>query len=464
MTWHRRRPKQTKVFWFFFSKKNNFLSSYLCSMSLRFRLLAAIFAALLVSFAAGAGLAAWHAAATVHDELAASLASARDGTLAGLAGVPPGQAGMAQLRRMVAAFDGNRHVRAELLDPGGEVLAASVPGMGAAAPGWFRHLVAPNLKPVLARVGSAAVFRLVADAHSEAGERWTELSERMASLGVFFVVAAVLCSVTVGRSLRPLTALAAGFARVGRGELQAELVEAGPPEIATLAGAFNRMAAELRAAEAQNRRLSQQVMTIAEEERAEIARDLHDDIGPLLFATTAFAASIGRMVETGDVASVPAQLRAIQESVAQVQREVRDMLGRLHEAAAAPADLHAALEELFGFWRGVRPNVAFSADVALAAARLNDAARECLFRAAQEGISNAVRHAQPSHVWVRAWVRDGMAVLSVRDDGMPLAAGSGQGLGLAGMRARAAALGGRVDIVRDAGWEVIVSLPLESAG
>jgi two-component system sensor histidine kinase UhpB len=436
-------------------------------MSLQSRLLAAIFLALLVSFSVGAGLATWHAARSVHDELAVSLASARQGTLAGLANLAPGDAGATQLRRLLQAFDGNQHVQAALLDADGHVVLASTQGVGTGAPAWFLKLVAPRLKKVLAPVSSVPgvrAFRLEADAASEAGERWTELSERVASLGVFFVVAALLCSVTVGRSLRPLTALAQGFSRVGRGELRAELVEAGPPEIATLAGAFNRMAAALRSAEAQNRRLSQQVVTIADEERAEIARDLHDEIGPLLFATANFAAAIGRMVETGDLGAVPAQLRSIQDATAQVQREVRDMLGRLHDGETAPADLATAVAELASFWRGVRPETVFAAEIAASCARLGAAARECLFRAAQEGVSNAVRHGAPLHVWIGAQVCDGLAVLSVRDDGAGGVEGADltQGLGLAGMRARAGALGGRVEIDRVGGWTVSVHLPLEA--
>jgi len=435
-------------------------------MSLQTRLLAAIFLALLASFSVGAGLATWHAARSVRDELTASLASARQGTLAGLANLAPGDLGAAQLRRMLHAFDGNPHVQAALLDKDGHPVMTSKPGLEAGAPTWFLRLVAPPVEKVVAPVAGAAgasAFRLEADAAGEAGERWGELSERMASLAVFFVVAALLCSATVGRSLRPLTALAHGFSRVGRGELRAELVEAGPPEIAALAGAFNRMAAALRSAEAQNRRLSQQVATIADEERAEIARDLHDEIGPLLFATTNFAAAIGRMVETGDLGAVPAQLRAIQDATAQVQREVRDMLGRLHDGETAPADLAIAVAELVAFWRVVRPETIFAADVAASCAELGAASRECLFRAAQEGVSNAVRHGAPLHVWIGAQVRDGSAVLSVRDDGVGGVEGKDltRGLGLAGMRARAGALGGRVEIVRGGGWAVSVHLPLE---
>jgi two-component system sensor histidine kinase UhpB len=434
-------------------------------MSLRFRLLMAIFLALLISFSLGAALAAWHAASSVHEELSSSLAIARQGSLAALRNLPQGPSGEAELRRMVAAYDGSRHVRAALLAPDGTVLQVSTPAAAKKPPAWFLRLVSPPVKTASATVPGLGEFRLTAVPDSEAAERWTELRERLAGFGLFFLVAALLCSATVGRSLRPLTALTQGLARVGRGELQAELPQAGPPEIATLAGAFNRMAADLRSAEAQNRRLSQQILTIADEERAEIARDLHDDIGPLLFATTNFAASIGRMIETGDLAAVPPQLRAIQDATAQVQREVRDMLGRLHQGSAGPPRLDAALQELAVFWRAVRPAISLDVDCVIPEAVLTDQARECLFRVAQEGISNAVRHGQPRNVRVDASLRNGAAILSVSDDGAVQTAVSGAapGLGLAGMRARAASLGGRIDIVRDRGWKVSVTLPVEGA-
>ena len=435
-------------------------------MSLRTRLLAAIFLALLISFSVGAGLAVWHAARSVHGELAAALAHARQGTLAALTELQPGPTGVAELRRMVAAFDASRHVQVELLAPDGTVRAASLPVAEPRPPGWFLRLVAPNLPPVLAPVAGVpgiALLRLAADPANEAGERWSELREWVAGFAVFFLVAAALCSVIVTRSLRPLTGLAQGFVSVGRGEHHAELEEAGPPEIATLAGAFNEMAASLRAAEAANRRLSRQIVTIAEEERAEIARDLHDEIGPLLFAITAFTTAIGRHVEIGDLASVPGQLAAIQDAAARMQREVRDMLGRLHEGEApAPADLAGSLSELIDFWRGVRPETEFVSGVALGAMALSDAVRECLFRVAQEGISNAVRHGKPRRIVLRALVSDGLAEVAVQDDG---AGGQeGPGLGLAGMRARAASLGGRVDIVQNPGWTVTVRLPLGADG
>ena len=434
-------------------------------MSLRTRLLTAIVLALLISFSLGASVAVWQAGRSVQAEQVAALANAGHGLAAAAADLPPGAEGVADLGRIVGAFDGDLHVRAALLDANGRTVAESTPSQAAVTPAWLLRLIAPALKPVRAPVrGSAGmVLRLESVPQNEAAERWAELRTRVASFGVFFVLAAGLCSLIVARSLRPLTNLGLGLERVGRGEVGMRLPEEGPSETAALARAFNAMAASLRQEQARSARLSDQVATIAEEERADIARDLHDEIGPMLFALTAFAATIGRHVETGDLAAVPGQVSAIQMAVARLQDSVRDMLGRLRDELPAPDDLAGALADLVAFWRPVRPETRFTLEADLPAS-LSAPVRYCLFRAAQEAVSNAVRHGGPSQVTVSALEAGGAVRLCVADDGQ--GGPENPGSGLPGMRARANALGGHVRIGKGPaglGWRVDVTVPVNAA-
>ena len=403
----------------------------------------------------------WQAAYGVRAEQAAALRNARLSTGAAIADLPSGAAGSTGLRLLVGAFDGSRHLEASIIGQNGGVLAASQPAPAPATPAWLLKLIAPTMKPVVLPVkgqSDIASIRVASAPLNEAAERWAELRARVLGFGCFFAQAATLCSLTAARSLRPLTLLALGMIRVGRGETAPALPEAGPRETATLARSFNDMAAALRAAQTQNRRLERQIVTIAEEERAEIARGLHDEVGPLLFAITTFTAAIGRQVQSNNLAPVFGQVAAIQETVARLQLQVRDLLGRLVQADTSTADLEAAVLELTAFWRGIRPELLFCVSMATGAQFLSEASRECLFRAAQEGISNAVRHGNPRTITISAMCRDGWAVLSVADDGS--GGPENSGLGLAGMRARAAALGGRVAIERGAGWTVTVNVPV----
>jgi two-component system sensor histidine kinase UhpB len=425
-------------------------------MSLRSRLMAAIFLALVVSFGAGAGLTAWRAGRSVQVELAAALENARRSAAAALAEDPSA----ATARRVVAALDGSRHVRAELLDASGAVLAASRDDGAETPPAWFMAIAAAPLPAATIPAGSGYV-RLVADPANEAGERWRDWQGQAATLALFSLLAAVLCGAVITAGLAPLGALSQGLARLARGEPQPPLPTAGPPEIGRLADAFNRLADAARDAESRNRRLQSQMADIAEEERAEIARDLHDEFGPLLFAITAFAATVARLAESGDAASIPPQARAIQDAAAALQREVRDMLGRLHEPPPDTLALGKSLGQLIAFWRNVQPEIGFELDLSLDEEALTDAVREAMFRAAQEAVSNAVRHGSPRSVRISARTEGGQAALVVEDDG--IGGGAGPGFGLSGMRARAASLGGKVDIERGQGWKVAMRLPLSAA-
>lgn len=429
------------------------------SLSLRARLVAAIVLALALSFATGAGLAMWQAARAVRTELSAALDSARAGASAALAAAEEsdGRLEPAELARIVAAFDGNRHIRAELR---GEVAAVSRLAVAGHTPGWFLAAVSPALPPaILVAAGGSLI--LAADPANEAFERWSAMREELALLGLFSLLAGALCSVTASRALHPLLALSGGLARLGLGERDVRVAGGGPREISALAASFNALSTALQAARDQNRQLQLQASVLAEEERSEIARELHDEVGPLLFAITAFAAAIARLAAEGNFDAILSHISEIQAATSAIQGEVRDMLGRLHDMSPGAPGLASSLGGLLDFWRRVQPATVFSLDAGDGEPSLGQDAEEALFRVAQEGVSNAVRHGTPGHVTVRVLQEPGTVSLSVEDDGTGGTVRPGHGLTF--MRARVAAAGGSLAIMPGQGWIVTATVPAEAA-
>ena len=130
----------------------------------------------------------------------------------------------------------------------------------------------------------SGTITLVADPTNEVGEVWSQANDAVRMLALFFVLTVLLIYWAVGRALAPLERLAGAFGRIGAGDYAARVDAVGPPELVRLASGFNGMAEQLGEVEAQNRQLQEQLLSLQEEERADLARDLHDEIGPFLFA------------------------------------------------------------------------------------------------------------------------------------------------------------------------------------
>jgi two-component system sensor histidine kinase UhpB len=369
----------------------------------------------------------------------------------GLEDLPGSRDALADLNRLVQAFDGDRHLRATLLDAAGHALATStLPRPVQPAPGWFVRLVAPNLPPerlpVEVEAGSRVVV-LEAEPLNEAGEVWTQLRDSLAVLALFCVLSAVLVSLVVSRALQPLKQVSMALAAVGSGKYAVRLPQPGTSELAGLTQGFNAMVTRLGQAEAQNRRLHEQLVTMQEEERADLARDLHDEVGPFLFTVALDAATIEQATATGQHAAIPERALAIREAVSHMQRHVRAMLGRLRPASPVEVGLAPALGNLVAFWQARRSTVAFTLKVAADEAVLDEATKAVIYRVAQEGLSNAVRHGRPNRIEVAVTSgEDGSVVVCVSDDGIGMTDANEPGFGLAGMRERVTALGGSLHI------------------
>jgi two-component system sensor histidine kinase UhpB len=423
-------------------------------MSLRSRLVLCLAGVLAVTLGLGCALAGWRAAASVRTELQSALAVGRQAIANGLAG---GAASDAELRRLVASFDGNRHVRATLTAARGAVIAASqLQDPARPIPSWFARAIDPELAPVVLAVslGSAddAAITLRADARNEIGEVRDQAVDAALMLAVFFGLTVLLIHWVVGRALRPLARLGAAFSQIGAGDYAARLDGTGAPELARLATGFNRMAAQLGAAAAENRHLHAQLLSLQEEERAELARDLHDEVGPFLFAASVDVASMPALLASGRSHEADARLAAVAEALAHIQRHIRAILFRLRAPGVGAVGLNDAIGTLVAFWRRRHPGIAFALEVTADDDTLTEAVRATACRVVQEGLCNAVRHGCPAHVEVSV-TRDGDAiVVRIIDDGV--GAGDGgvvPGHGLLGMRERVRAQAGTLAIAGRAG-------------
>lgn len=435
-------------------------------MSLRLRVVIAIALLLLTGSVVGVALAGWQANKVLREELTAALAGGRLTVAGAFQSLARSDDPSRDLARLVASFDGARHVRASLVDDRGQLLAVSHPLPVRAAPAWFADLFHPGVGPLRLAAPATGYGALILApvAANDVAAVWTEFVDLVAVLAASFVIGSALVWLAVGRALRPLAEFSAAFTRIGVGDYAAKVREAGPSELARVGRAVNDMAQRLAAMQERTHRLEDQIATLQDEERADLARDLHDEIGPHLFAVNVDAAMARGLIGEGRPDQAVRQIEAIQQSVAHMQRLVRDILGRLRPTELIDLGLAAAIGELTAFWSARHPDISFEVrvvdDEALAA---SEAIRETLYRVVQEGLNNAVRHGRPGRIEVEVGrASDSEVFARVADDGAPGAKPNGAGFGLIGMRERVSASSGTLAVTRGeagGGWTVTARLP-----
>jgi signal transduction histidine kinase len=199
-----------------------------------------------------------------------------------------------------------------------------------------------------------------------------------------------------------------------------------------------------------------------EEERTRVARDLHDELGQDL---TAMRLALGFTAQRyqRDPASIAANLGELEKLLDRTRASTRSLVAALRPPVLDDLGLAAAADWLVQSTAGrTGLECRLEADPAPLAI-VGPEHAVAAFRVLQEAITNTVRHAEARAVTVRLWIEAGALELRVRDDGRGLggAPGSG-GYGLMGMRERAAALGGTLDVLSPAegGTEVRCRLPL----
>jgi len=415
-------------------------------VSLRTQLMVFIAIVLLVCLAIDGVFVYWHAVSKVDTEIRAALAVGARTVRDAIAGRQAQRLPHEPLESLVTDFNGDRHLRVSLVDNSGATVAASSPLVPREpAPPWFFRLIANPSMVVRADVPDPSnAYRAIlveTDPHNEIGEAWSDIVLSLAVLATFCGLVLSLVYWTIGRALRPLHDLSAAFSRIGAGDYAAHITERGPLELARICHGFNRMAHRLNEMEGRNRHLAEQLAAVQDEERSDLARDLHDEIGPLLFAVSVDLASIRQQTELPLNPTIVSRLDAIRDAVNQMQRHVKSILGRLRPPTLLDLGPAQAIDNLIVFWRARYPAVAF--DVDMPPSSFGPAIDEQIYRIIQESLNNALRHGRAQHIAIAVRLNtDGIIAVDVSDDGVGFQAADGAGFGLLGMQERVQSLGG----------------------
>lgn len=281
------------------------------------------------------------------------------------------------------------------------------------------------------------------------------------------LVTVLVNAVIVRLALSPLQLLEETAARVQAGDLDAR-VPYSPlrdRELDRLTTTFNRMLDNLESYHIRLTGVAIRALNAEEEERKRIARELHDDTAQALAALLIRL----RLLRAADDRQVrEATLDELREEIGEALERIRRFARGLRPPALDELGLVPALEShVRSLSESIGKTIRVEAEPLETS--LSPEAELVLYRIAQEAISNAVRHAEAARVTVRIGPENGGVVLSVVDDGRGFDVGrvmasEERGLGLFGMRERAAYIGAHVTVRSELGkgTEVRVTVPTEA--
>lgn len=386
-------------------------------------------------------------------------------------------------QRLAAEMAQVRHVSIHVLNadgtpvqpPTGSANAEQEDGHDGAPP-WFVNLVQPTKDistiPINANGTHLGTVVIEGEPGDEIGEAW-ELLRKMALLwlggtalmmvGLYFVL---------GYVLDPLVVLADGMRELEDGHYGLRIEPPKVRELAALAGTFNTLAEALDRTNAENSRLYRQLVAVQEDERRQLSRDLHDEVGPCLFGITAGASSIerhARSLPEDQASPILSRVEEIKRVSERLKSLNRALLNRLRPIALGRITLHELIDELIETVGRRHPETKITHHIGKLPASYGEDIDLTLYRAVQEGLTNAMRHGNPSEVTIDLTAGQTASGASVRlritDNGVGISDTAELGYGLSGMRERVRAVSGTFTIEpSEPGTTLLVTLPVPRDG
>lgn len=447
----------------FWGSRDRFQKAVWFGRSIRQQVLLAISAMLFLATALMGTTAVLNGRRSVNIEIEASMDTA-EGYLRELVRRIAAEDHLSNLDDLVAReIQHLRHARVYIEDPGKPMRMLRSPETQSdiddaddRTPDWFEALMMPkggndhtriiNVEP------NGRSLILKGDPDDEIAEKWEQLSAfaTVALMAIFLVMAAFYF--VLGRILNPLTALAKGLVALEAGERSQRLDIPKVSDVADIAVKFNSLAVSLDQARAENGELYRQIQSVQEDERREIARELHDEAGPCLFGITANAESINSLANslppesavsirkrTDEILSVASRLKAMN----------RALLKRLHPVSVGKVPLSALIQDLVYDFERRHPNVRIGFSVAPFLRAYGERVDLTVYRSTQEALTNAIRHGGATHIVVELCEENGddpIIALRISDDGIGLKPDTQAGFGLSAMKERVLAAGGSLVI------------------
>lgn len=317
-------------------------------------------------------------------------------------------------------------------------------------PQWFVDLLTiPEMdaaSPVLINDKRVGDIVFLPDLSADLFEKWIGLLALTSLVAMLMLLTGTIAYVFAGSALRPLRNLGEGLTRMRRGDYARPIPVGGPPEIRQSCEEANALAATLAQLSENNRDLLHRLVSLQDNERRDLARELHDELGPLLFSIR--AGTIALVEAAPSAGNIGNSAQEVMQSVEALQQTNRRILERLRPLYIEELGLETSIQTLLRNFGRQAPYIDLTATIDPALNEIGGPLAQTVYRVIQEALTNVLRHAEASNVDVTAAITGETLAIEISDDGGGFPADNVFGRGLTGMHERARALSGSLSLLR----------------
>ena len=265
-------------------------------------------------------------------------------------------------------------------------------------PAWFVALVHPEKTAVNVPIsikGKPGSLLITSHPNDEMAEIWDGIVTQLQIGAAIALVLFLITSRVVSRALAPIQTLSDAMTKIEAGGYDTRVKPDGPPELTAICDKLNHLAATLGNAVDDKRRLAERIVSLQDVERKEIARELHDEFGPYLFALRAHASALTRLADGGAPSAEATRKHgsAILEQVNALQQTNRRVLEKLRPVGLTELGLREALGALLRLWGESHPDVTIETAISQTLGDTGETADLTIYRTIQESLTNVFRHA-----------------------------------------------------------------------
>jgi two-component system, NarL family, sensor histidine kinase UhpB len=362
-------------------------------MSLSYQINLKILLSSLLILVLGGAIAIWQARNSVDKELDSSVNLTEHLIACGLSQAMPDRAAWLNCFNSLKE---TRHLTIELVRLSGDTVGIGNKNrendVDESPPQWFISLIGGKRtkteRQITTSYGEQLSLRIQANPLDEITEAWKESIAFLCTILLLTLLTFISVYFAIHKTIASIRIIVDTLKKIETGSYQQELPEFSTSEYNSIASAINHMSAELNKTQQENRALVQHSLEILENERKQIAQELHDELGQSLTAIKIMAITANR--KKTEIEEITSSIANICDGLIEV---VRTIMHQLHPLALTELGLKAAIEDLLNHWSTKNPEIKFHLSCADEVDTLGQKITIQIFRVIQECLTNTIRHA-----------------------------------------------------------------------